>query len=63
MEASNNGFMSEVDRFTNHASLVNINDADQLFKMLIGDPHFKDSILKNWGVHIICKIKISKIWG
>ena len=40
--------MCEVDRFTDHASVVYIDGVDQLFEPLFCDPHLKDAILECW---------------
>ena len=44
LKAIRNRFMREMDWFTNHASMMNIDGANQFFETLLGDPHFKDAI-------------------
>ena len=38
--------MSEMNWFTNHAAMMSIDGADEVFKSLFSDPHFKNTVLK-----------------
>ena len=50
--------MSEVNKFTDHASMMDINGADQLFKALLSYPHFKNTISKLWKNALPVELKL-----
>ena len=60
LKAIRGRFMCEMDWFTDHASMVNIDGVDQLFEPLLGDPLFNHTILNGRKVTLPIEFKFQR---